>query len=195
MRRALALLGFLMVACGGKDSTHRPSFAALSTQPISVRGWIADVEDKSSNGVFRTVETEASRRASIFQQTNMWIDNAPYVSGGVAENGAFVLLDVPPGNVTISFSTPTIPLARLTLTNIPGNADVIVPGMIMKQDGTIVVENPKAIQVRLPEKVPPMQMSVAGVAVQPTQVPVNAMVDRHDYLTPPSNQAPLATVK
>jgi len=199
MRRAFAflvlLLVFLIGACRGKDTTHRPSFPALSTEPISVRGWISDVEDKSSNGVFRTVETEASRRASLFQQTNMWIDNAPYVSGGVAENGAFVLLDVPPGNVTISFSTPTIPLARLTLTNIPGNADVIVPGMVIKLDGTITVENPKAIQVRIPTKVPPMQMSVAGVSLQPTQVPVKAMVDRHDYLTPPSNQAPLATVK
>ena len=195
MRRTLAFLSLLIFACGGKDSTHRPSFPALSKEPISVRGWIADVEDKSSNGMFRTVETEAARRAATFQQTNMWIDGAPYVSGGVAENGAFVLLDVPPGNVTISFSTPRIPLARLTLTNIPGNADVIVPGMIVKQDGTIAVENPKAIQVRVSAKVPPTPMSVASIAVAPTLVPVNAMMDRHDYLTPPSTQTPVATVK
>lgn len=194
MRRALVLLALAALACS-KESTQRSSFPALSKEPISVRGWIADVEDKSSNGMYRTVETEAARRASVFQQTNMWIDNAPYVSGGVAENGAFVLLDVPPGTVTISFATPTIPLARLQLTNIPGNADVLIPGMILKQDGTITVENPKAVQIRIASKVPPMKSSVAGVALEPTQVPVNAMMDRHDYLMPPSNQAPVATVK
>ena len=193
MRRCLVLLALIALACG-KESTQRSTFAALSKEPTSVRGWIADVEMKSSGDVYRTTETEAARRAAMFQATNVWIDNAPYVSGGVAENGAFVLLDVPPGNVTISFSTPTIPLARLTLTNIPGNADVLIPGLILKLDGTTTVEDAKAVKVRLPVKLPPMKMTVAGVPVEPTQVPVNAMMDRHDYLTPPSS-TPVATVK
>src|SRR5256714_9782568 len=196
MRRGLIFLAIIALACG-KESTQRSTFAALSKEPTSVRGWIADVETKSSSDAFRTVETEAARRAATFQATNVWIDNAPYVSGGVAENGAFVLLDVPPGNVTISFSTPAIPLARLTLTNIPGNADVLIPGLIIKRDGSVAVEDPKALKVRVAAKRPliktPMKTTVAGVPVVVTQVPIHSMIDRHDYLAPPSN-APVATV-
>ena len=189
----LVSVALIVLACC-KQSTQRSTFAALSKEPTSVRGWIADVESKSSGQVYRTAETEAARRAAAFQATNVWIDNAPYVSGGVAENGAFVLLDVPPGDVTISFSTPTIPVARLSLTRIPGNADVLIPGVILKQDGSVGVEDPKALRVRLPVKVPPIKATVAGVPVGVTQVPINAMMDRHDYPTPPS-QLPLATVK
>ena len=194
MRRTVVFLAVLLATSCGKESTQRPTFAALSKQPASVRGWISDVEMRNASGTFRTVETEAARKAATFQQTNIWIDNAPYVSGGVAENGAFVLLDVPPGNVTISFATPTIPIAHLTLQNIPPNADVIVPGAIIKLDGSVTVEDPKAIKVRSTEKAASTPAVVAGVAVPVTQVPINAMVDRHDYLIPPSS-APVVTVK
>src|ERR1043165_4245648 len=105
MRRGALLLALIVLSCG-KESTQRSTFAALSKEPTSVRGWIADVETRSSADVYRTTETEAARRAATFQNTNVWIDNAPYVSGGVAENGAFVLLDVPPGAVVISFGPP-----------------------------------------------------------------------------------------
>ncbi len=193
MRRGALLLALIVLSCG-KESTQRSTFAALSKEPTSVRGWIADVETRSSADVYRTTETEAARRAATFQNTNVWIDNAPYVSGGVAENGAFVLLDVPPGDVIISFSTPTIPVAHLALTHIPGNADVLVPGLVLKLDGSVAVEDPKALKVRVPVKLPPMKTTVAGVPVELTQVPINAMMDRHDYLTPPSS-APVATVK
>lgn len=193
MRRTLLVLVVALAACN-KESTQRSTFSALSKEPMSVRGWIADVETKSSGDVYRTTETEAARRIAVFQNTNMWIDNAPYVSGGVAENGAFVLLDVPPGNVTISFSTPQIPLAKLTLTNVPGNADVLVPGMVLKLDGTVAFEDPKALKIRVPTKLPPMNTTVGGVAVNPTQVPIKDMADRHDYLVPPS-VGPVATVK
>jgi len=194
MRRSALFLALIVLSCS-KESTQRPTFAALSKDPTSVRGWIADVETRSSGEVYRTTETEAARRAAMFQAANVWIDNAPYVSGGIAENGAFVLLDVPPGDVIISFSTPTIPLARLPLMKIPGNADVLVPGLILKLDGSVGVEDPKALKVRVPVKLPPMKTTVAGVPVEPTQVPIQAMVDRHDYLMPPPTIAPVATVK
>jgi hypothetical protein len=195
MRRAVVFLLLIAAAACGKESGQRSTMNALSKDPISVRGWIADVDPQSQAGVYRTVETEAARRAAIFQATNIWVDNAPYVSGGVAENGAFVLLDVPPGNVTISFATPTIPLARLTLANVPGNADVMVPGLIIKRDGTTSVEDPKALKIRVSAKLPPVAATVAGVPVPITQVPINDMTDRHDYLMPPVSAAPLATVK
>ena len=194
MRSRALLLAFLVLACG-KESSQRSTFTALSKDPISVRGWIADVEPKSAGDLYRTAETEAARKAAAFQATNMWIDDAPYVSGGVAENGAFVLLDVPPGNVTISFSTPATPVAHVVLTNIPGNADVLIPGLILKRDGTVAVDDPKGVKVRTAIKVPQRKATVAGIAVDVTQVPVNAMVDRHDYPTPPSSLAPVATVK
>lgn len=193
MRSRALLLALLVLACG-KESPQRSTLTALSKEPISVRGWIADVEPKSASDLYRTTETEAARKAAAFQATNMWIDNAPYVSGGVAENGAFVLLDVPPGNVTISFSTPSTPLARVVLTNIPGNADVLIPGLILKRDGSVAVEDPKGVKVRTAAKVPPVKATVAGVAVDVTQVPVNSMIDRHDYPIPPST-APVATVR
>ena len=190
----LVSVALIVLACR-KQSTQRSTFAALSKEPTSVRGWIADVESKSSGQVYRTAETEAARRAAAFQATNVWIDNAPYVSGGVAENGAFVLLDVPVSiPVPQKPCSPTIPVARLPLTRIPGNADVLIPGVILKQDGSVGVEDPKALRVRLPVKVPPIKATVAGVPVGVTQVPINAMMDRHDYPTPPS-QLPLATVK
>jgi hypothetical protein len=192
MRRAVVFLALIAAACA-KESTQRSTMTALSKEPTSVRGWIADVDPQSQSGVYRTVETEAARKMAIFQNMNMWIDNAPYVSGGVAENGAFVLLDVPPGNVTISFSTPTIPVAHLPLTNIPGNADVLIPGLIINRDGTVTVQDPKALTVRQSAKLPPTTATVAGVRVPVTQVPITAMADRHDYLMPPTSA--IATVK
>src|SRR5437762_1719395 len=93
-----------------------------------------------------------------------------------------------------TFATPTIPIAHLTLQNIPPNADVIVPGAIIKLDGSVAVEDPKALKVRSTEKAASTPAVVAGVAVPVTQVPINAMVDRHDYLVPPSS-APVVMVK
>src|SRR5215467_5508634 len=100
MRRAaipLLLLG--LAACFDRPSGQVP----LSKEPISVRGWVADVEG-SPTVPLKTAETEAVRKNQLFQSTDVQVDNAPYVSGGVAENGSFILLDVPPGTVTLTFN-------------------------------------------------------------------------------------------
>lgn len=196
--RPLLLLAFLLVACGNNES--KPAgYQALSKEPISVRGWIADIETKGSDNTFRTVETEAARRAAAFQAANVWIDNAPYVSGGIAENGAFVLLDVPPGNVKIAFSAPGVNEAILPLENVPSNADVIIGGLVLKSDGTVSVD-PTQLKVRIAGSVqkqtPTAQKArVAGVPVPVVQVPINSLQDRHDYPTPPATLEPLAKVK
>jgi hypothetical protein len=193
---SLAAAMLLLAACGEK----RDAAPAPSREPISVRGWIAEVEQPESN-VFRTVETESARRTATFQGTTLWIDHVDYVSGGIAETGSFILLDVPPGNVAITFSAPpSVPQAKLTLENIPGNADVFVPGMILKKDGTVTVADPKAIQVRLAaqiDKPRPTKLvaKVAGNPVTVMEVPINAMVDRRDYPAAPSTGAPLAKVR
>jgi hypothetical protein len=183
----------IAIGCTPEQNTPR-----VSRDPISVRGWILDVE-RPATAAYPTKETEDARRVELFQATNVWVDNAPYVSGGVAENGAFILLDVPPGNPTITFSAPGAPAARLVLQNVPGNADVIIPGIVLRQD-SVALADPKAVQVRMAARVSkPEQTSataiVAGTPVPITNTPYSAMTDRHDYPNPPGAFAPLATVR
>ena len=139
------------------------------------------------------------RRIQLFQATNVWIDNAPYVSGGVAENGSFLLLDVPPGNVTITFSAPGAPAAHLTLRNIPGNADGFIPAVLLKPNSVALLQ-PDGVRVRLAARVSRPTATgakaiVAGVTVPVINAPIASMVDRHDYPNPPSGPRPIATVK
>ena len=183
-----------LVSCGGES---KDGGARLSRQPVSVRGWIADVEGSSATNTFRTVETEAARRIQLFQNTSVWVENAPYVSGGVGETGTFIVLDVPPGNVTISFNAPGAETAKLVLQNVPGNADILIPGLILKKDGASV-EDPKGIRVRIASKIAkatPTKLTaiVAGQPIPVVEVPLDAMGDRRDYPEPPAGY--LAKVK
>ncbi len=195
--RTLLIVALFLAACGAEP---RPAgYQALSKEPISVRGWIADIDTSSPGTTFRTVETEAARRAAAFQAANVWIDNAPYVSGGIGENGAFILLDVPPGSVRIAFSLPGIPEAILPLENVPPNADVLIGGLMLKSDGTVTAD-PKQTKIRIPGSVvrempTPQKAKVAGIVVPVVQVPINSLQDRHDFPNPPSTLQPLATVK
>jgi hypothetical protein len=194
----LILLSAALIACSGEKQP--PGYQKLSKEPISVRGWIADVEANSANTRFRTAETEAARRAELFQAANVWVDNAPYVSGAIAENGAFVLLDLPPGNVTITFSAPGAPSALIPLEGIPGNADLMVGGLLLTSRGAVLTD-PKLLQVRIAGPVskptPTNQIvKVAGISVRVVQVPINSLQNRHDYPTPPPEKgAPLAIVR
>lgn len=192
-RLAVALL-LLATAC----SPPPEGTPVVSKEPISVRGWIADVE-QPPNAPFRTRETEAVRKIQLFQATNVWVDRAPYVSGGVAENGSFILLDVPPGNVTIEFSAPGAQSARLVLQNVPGNADVFVPGIVLR-NGTVGLLDAKNVKVRMAAHVDQaspagLRAIVAGVSIPIMNTPYSAMTDRHDYPNPPEANAPLATVR
>jgi hypothetical protein len=171
----------------------------LSKVPISVRGWIADVERPAGDDSIRTIETEMARRAELFGATTVWVENAPYVSGGVAENGSFVLLDVPPGNVTITFTAPGVEAAALTLENIPGTADVLIPGLELKRSG-VTLADPTAVRIRLASRAVDQARPtgktalVAGQAVPVVETPLSQMTDRRDF-PPPPNFAPVATVR
>ena len=144
-------------------------------------------------------EMEIARRTQVFQGTQIWVENADYVSGGVAENGSFILLDVPPGNVTIGFSAPGVDRAKIVMTNIPGSADVFIPRVILKPNGASVVK-PESVVVRIasPEIKKPAPTgktaTVAGLTVPIMNVPLSAMVDRHDYPVPEGFR-PLVVVK
>ena len=192
--RVVPVLLMLAIACGPDD----PNAPRLSKEPISVRGWIVDVAG-SPKAPFQTPETDAVRRLQLFQSTYVWVDNAPYVSGGVAENGSFILLDVPPGNVTVSFSAPGAPNARLILQNVPGNADVLVPAIILKPNGVTLLD-PKGVVVRLAAKIDKpsasrLTVNVAGLTVPVINTPIMQMTDRHDYPNPPAGLRPIATVR
>jgi hypothetical protein len=193
-KRCTLFLAVLIVGCGGSEP-HGPR---VSREPISVRGWIVDVES-GENASYHTVETEAARKRSLFAGTNVWVENAPYVSGGVAETGAFLLLDVPPGNITITFSAPGAPAARLVLNQIPGNADVFIPALLLKRD-TVALLDPNSVKVRLAAQVDKPTPSglfaiVAGQRCPVIRTPLSQMIDRLDYPNAPSVQQPLATVK
>jgi len=196
VKRLLLLLALLALACGRPE----PGTPVVSKEPVSVRGWIADVDRPDNDGTFKTVETEAARRGAMFQSTNIWMDDAPYVSGGVADSGAFILLDVPPGNSTIEFAPPGGPVSRLRMENVPGNADVFLPGLILK-DNAAGFADPSAVKVRLAARVAKETPTgafaiIAGQRIPIVNAPIAQMTDRHEYPTPPSvGPAPLATVK
>lgn len=192
---AAAILCALLLSC----SNEKPA-AAVSKDPVSVRGWIADVDTGAPSDRFRTVETEIARRTAAFQAMNVWVEGAAYASGGVAENGSFIFLDVPPGKTAIGFSTTGVPQAMLTLENVPPNADVFVPGLVLTPKG-ITVADPKAIRIRLAARIAKpapagLTATVAGITVPVINVPINSMIDRHDYPVPPSSTpAPIAKVR
>lgn len=161
-----------------------------------MRGWIADVAGVRHG---ENAELDAVRRLQMFQATNVWIDEAPYVSGGVAENGSFLLLDVPPGNVTITFSAPGAPSAKLKLQNIPGNADIFIPALLLKGDSVQLLE-PNQVVVRIAARVDRLTPAgktavVAGVKIPVFNAPIASLTDRHDYPNPPAGVRPMATVK
>jgi hypothetical protein len=195
-RLALLLLPILAAACWGPE----PGTPVVSKEPISVRGWILDVESGNESSTFKTVETEAVRKAQIFQATNIWIENAPYVSGGVAPTGAFLLLDVPPGTATIELTPPSGATASLRMENVPGNADVYLPALVLRK-ATIVLADPAAVKVRVAAHVPKAAptgtfATIGGHRIPIMNTPIAEMTDRHDYPNPPSSgPAPLATVK
>ena len=79
MNRFILLALLLVPACGPEPGTK-----VVSKEPTSVRGWISDVARDDNGGTFKTVETEAARRAQLYQSTNIWMDDAPYVSAPCA---------------------------------------------------------------------------------------------------------------
>ena len=194
--RHLALFALLATACWGPE----PGTPVVSKEPISVRGWILDVESGAESTSYKTVETEAARKAQMFQAMNIWIDNAPYVSGGVAPTGAFLLLDVPPGTAVIELTPPGGTTARLRMENIPGNADVFLPALVLRKD-TIVLTDPAKVKIRLAAHVAKATPSgtfatIGGQRIPVMNTPIAEMTDRHDYPDAPSGgPVPLATVK
>lgn len=191
-RALLCALLLLAAACGGGE-TDTPF--TMSRQPVSVRGWILDVKGAARA---ETPEMEIARRTELFSAASVWVENTQYASGGIAENGAFVVLDVPPQNAIIGFNAPGAENAQLVLKDIPGSADIFIPDLILQPGGATVLD-PKKIVVRVAgnvDKVTPTgrYASVAGYRVPIVEAPLRQFADRRDYPNP-GGFRPVATVR
>ena len=194
MRRPAVLLALVaLFACKGGESSggnFRPP-----SEPVSVRGWILDVKGAQRG---ETMEMEVARRSQLFMASSVWVENSDFASGGIAENGAFVILDVPPNNPVIGFNAPGAETAKVVMQNIPPLADVFIPDLILENGGATVYD-PKKIVVRLLADVDKPRPTgktaiVAGYTVPVIEVPGSQMNDRRDYPRVPGFR-PLATVK
>lgn len=195
MTRRLVATALLLVlaACGGAEKDS--SIYELSRSPISVRGWILDVKDARRA---ESAELEIARRTELFTSASVWVENAQFASGGIAGNGGFIVLDVPPNNAVLGFNAPGAENARLVLQNVPGTADVLIPDVILQPGGATVLD-PKKILIRLPadvEKATPSGKTaiIAGYTVPIIQTPLSEMVDRREYPSP-AGFRPVATVR
>ncbi len=193
MRRALvALLPFLLLSCSGSESLEKEGRGSFKKGPISIRGWVAEIElgTKRPDNVFSVTEpggTVAHPQRELFEQTNFSVRDVPYASGGVANDGSFIILDAPPGRVTIDMQAPGVYLVPLVLENIPSNADVFIPSIKLYPDHFELLE-PQRILVRVPSKATrrtkaPEQAIVGGLRVDVWEVPLREMMDRRDWPT------------
>lgn len=192
MRRALILLPLLLAACSGSESLEKEGRGSFKKGPVSIRGWIAEIDlgTKQPDGVFSVTEpggTVGHYQRELFKETNFSVRDVPYASGGVADDGSFIILDAPPGKVTVDMQAPGVPLVPLVLENIPPNADVFVPSIKLYPDRFELLE-PHRVLVRVPSegtqrKKAAAQAIVGGLRVDVWEVPLREMMDRRDWPT------------
>jgi len=188
MKRRLLFALLALAACGGDGDR-------IVSDPVSVRGWVTDVKGAQRA---ETVEMEIARRTELFQSASVWVEDTPLASGGIAENGSFIVLDVPAQSATIGFNATGAENARVILQNVPGNADVFIPDIVLEPGGAKVLD-PSKIVVRVPSEVDKPTLtgktaSVAGYTVPIIDTPIRQLVDRRDYPNP-GGFRPVATVK
>lgn len=185
MNTALLLTALVLVV--GCAAPEEPGQGPGKT-PISVRGWIAYVQLPPQE--IMKVSDPAKARQRMYQflrDTNIYVPDMPFVSGAIAETGAFLMLDVPPGDVRIRFQPPGLAEADLVLRNLPGNADVILPGL--KIDGTTVtLLDPTKAVVRIPvDGEVRRKLDVAVYAgdqrIDVWEVPYADLIDRREFPT------------
>ncbi|HYO76734.1 MAG TPA: hypothetical protein VE010_09755 [Thermoanaerobaculia bacterium] len=193
-RRLLSLAFLFVVACGGEQDPK--SAQMLSRTPCSVRGWILDVKGAQQA---ENADLEIARRTELFTTSSVWVEDTEFASGGIAENGAFIILDVPPQKATLGFQATGAADARLVLEGVPPSADVLIPNVILENNGATILD-PKLLQVRIPDRdvdkpTPNGQTArIAGHAVPIMRTPLHMLEDRRDYPNP-GGFRPVATFK
>jgi len=186
--RILLPLLVLMAACSesAKPSGNRPS-----KTPVSVRGWFARVDTPISGEklAVTAVEIEQARLEAIFSESNVSVDNINYATGGMQTNGAFIVLDVPPGDAQLDFVFPGIPTSlKLTMKGIPPKADVFLPSLGVSSEGIRFLE-PERVQIRVlsadnSKKMTGASATINGVSFPIEEVPREELAKRREYPVP-----------
>ncbi|HVT43239.1 MAG TPA: hypothetical protein VMT00_02510 [Thermoanaerobaculia bacterium] len=168
-----------LLACGGSESRQQ-----FVRDPVSVRGWIGEI---TSPGIYPVADPtrQHAQRLALLQQTTVSVVDVEFASGGVAETGAFIILDVPPGNSVIEFNAPGIPESRLVLERIPPSADLFIPAIAVKPEGVELLQ-PEQVRIRIPGNVTEATKTAATASINGFEFPVHEvplrdLVDRRDY--------------
>jgi hypothetical protein len=191
MRSAILLLMTLLISCSPSEGSR----SSVSRHPLSVRGWVVDVKGATRG---ETHEMELMRRTVLFQSTSIWVEDAPYVSGAFAQNGSFVLLDVPHEKAILAFNAPGAETAQLVLENVPPGADVFIPDIVLENGGATVLD-PSKIMIRVPAGgrqplAPGHTARIGEYSVPAVEVPLSQMGDRRDF-PDPGGFRPVATYR
>lgn len=189
MTNALRMTVVTVIAISLAGCEAKESGPEVSRSPASVRGWIGDIE-LPPNEMYRLMEQTTGinqLKLQILQDTTLSVAGTQVASGGIAENGSFIILDVAPGPVTIIFSAPGLPENMLMIEGVPGNADILLPGVELTLAGPKI--DTSRVLARIPEErgketpvPPPIKVMGQEVAVKVTSL--GELVDRRDYPEP-----------
>jgi hypothetical protein len=184
--RILTIVSALSIAASGCG--QREPAVNIARQPASIRGWIHEIELPPTDFYkLREASTGAREaRMEIFRETSVIVDEYEFASGGVAEYGSFIILDVPPGDITLNFTAPHVNDVKLPLRGIPPNADVVIGGLMLTTQGARLAD-PSLVQVRVPRDAKqrtPETVSIAGVDIPVQAVPLGELGDRREWPTP-----------
>jgi hypothetical protein len=186
MRRGLFFLATFLIVLA-LSGCPRAQEAARRGGVVSIRGWVTDAV--LPPGSFRVVGTNISaeeQRRDILDRTNLAVEGVQFASGAMRDTGSFIILDVPPGDVTILFQVPILGDVPLHLGNVPPSADVLIPGILLSDEGASVPD-PSGIRVRVPSREPAplnIESTVAGHRVPAVATPLRELADRRDFPEP-----------
>lgn len=182
--------------------TDTPELAAERERrrsPVSIRGYIWDIDIPApampgTLSVVDPAQADTERKARIFGQTYISIDDVNYASGGLIDTGAFVILDAPPRDVTMLIQPPVVPDQRIVMHRIPPNADVYLPGIIIDRQG-LRFADPSKLRVRIPGETARGTGQTAQIGpheVPIEEVPVSELMNRREYPepVPPAGEPP-----
>lgn len=174
----LLVLAFVIGSCEEPRSQ-------IVNHPVSIRGWIADVERTIPPGVSPNVIIQGNTLEDYIQQSNVYLKGGKLITGGLM-NGSFIMMDVPPGDATIVFQAPGIYQSPMTIHGIPPAADVVLSGVDITKHGTKLDDPSKAL-VRIAAKIDKMReipstTTINGVKIRTVEVPLVKMGDRMNYI-------------
>lgn len=193
MRRpVLLLLSLLVFACSDSETLDREDRGSFRKGPVSIRGWFSEIDVGPPPPDVFSVTTPNARispyQRQLFEKTNISLEGVPYASGGVRDDGSFIVLDAPSGAMLLNMQAPGVPLVQMRLENIPPNADVFIPGIKLYADRFEILR-PDQVLIRVPtrggeRKKAERTAKVGEHAADVWEVPLREMMDRRDWPVP-----------